>query len=85
MRVCHVTKTGWAALDDVPVEKAPAVIRTAASLLDPRVPLVRPDDQRVEHGSSIMGRPVAGTDLLLCFVPLGTELFLVNVRRKPAR
>ena len=81
MRVCHVTKRGWAALDDVPLEKAPAVIRTIASLLDPGVPLVRPDDRSVEHGSSIMGRPVLGTDLLLCFIPLGDEFFLVNVRR----
>lgn len=76
-----MTKRGWAALDDVPPEKAPAVIRTIASLLDPRVPLVRPNDQSIEHGSSIMGRRVAGTDLLLCFVPLGNEFFLVNVRR----
>jgi hypothetical protein len=83
LRVCHLTKKGWAALDDVEPEKAPAVIRTIASLLDPRVPLVRPEDRSVEHGSSIMGRPVPGTDLVLCFVPLGDELFLVNVRRNP--
>jgi hypothetical protein len=81
VRVCHLTNRGWAALDDVPPEKAPAVIRTIASLLDTRVPLVRPGDQSVEHGSSIMGRPVQGTDLVLCYVPLGNELFLVNVRR----
>ncbi len=81
MRVCHVTKKGWAALDAVPPEKAPAVIRIIAGLLDPRLPLVRPDDHSVEHGSSIMGRSVPGTDLLLCFIPLGNELFLVNVRR----
>lgn len=82
MRVCHVTKKGWAALDAVPPENAPAVIRTIASLLDPREPLMRPDDLSVEHGALIMGRPVPGTDLLLCFIPLGNELFLVNVHRK---
>ena len=78
-----MTKTGWAALDEVEPEKAPAVIRTIASLLDPRVPLVGPGDRSIEHGSSIMGRPAPGTDLVLCFVPLGDELFLVNVRRNP--
>ena len=82
MRVCHVTKKGWAALDAVPPENAGAVIRTIASLLDPRVPLVRPDDRSVEHGSAIMGRLVPGTDLLVCFIPLGNEVFLVNVRRE---
>ena len=81
MRVCYVTKRGWAALDAVVPEQAPAVIRAIATLLDPRVPLVRPDDLNAEHGSSIMGRLVPGTDLLVCFVPLGNELFLVNVRR----
>ncbi len=74
MRTCHLTKKAWAALDAVEPETAPAVIRTIASLLDPRVPLVRPDDRSVEHGSSIMGRPVPGTDFVICFVPLGDEL-----------
>jgi hypothetical protein len=81
VRVCHLTKKGRAALDEVTPEDAPAVIRTIASLLDPRVPLVRPEDLGVEHGSSIMARAVPGTGLVVCFIPLGDEVFLVNVRR----
>lgn len=83
MRVCHLTKKGWAALDNVEPENVSAVIRAIASLLDPRVPLVRAEDRSVEHGSSIMDRQVPGTDLVLCFVPLGEEFFLVNVHRSP--
>jgi hypothetical protein len=44
---------------------------------------VRAEDCSVADGSSIMGRAVPGTDLILCFIPLGDEVFLVNVRRNP--
>jgi hypothetical protein len=52
-----------------------------AELIDDTVPLVRPGDVAIVHGASIMGRRVPGTDLLVCYVPAGEDVFLVNVQR----
>jgi hypothetical protein len=61
-----------------------AVSAVVAEFLDDRVPLVRPDDVSVLHGASIMGRRVPGTDLVVCYVPAGEQVFVVNLRRHPA-
>ena len=82
-RGLFVTKTGETALDAVTEEEAPFVIRALASLLDPRVPLVRPgQDVSITHGSAIIGRPVPGTSLTICYVPLGEVFFLINLHRE---
>jgi hypothetical protein len=51
-------------------------------LMDDRVPLVGPDDRAVTHGASLMGRPVLGTDLLVCYHPAGPEVHVINVVRR---
>ena len=59
----------------------PALMQVLRELMDERVPLVGPGDRALRHGSTIMGRPVPGSALLVCYVPAGDELFLVNVIR----
>jgi hypothetical protein len=59
-----------------------AVSAVVAELMDDHVPLVRPDDFSVLHGASIMGRGVPGTDLVVCYVPGGEQVFVVNLRRR---
>jgi hypothetical protein len=61
--------------------EATAVAMTIASMMDEEAPLVGPEDMSVAHGSSIMGRPVPGTGLVLCYVPAGAEFFVVNIVR----
>jgi hypothetical protein len=84
VRAYVLTTKGRLALDAVRPEERPAVARTFASLLDPRVPLVRPgQDVSITHGSAIMGRAVPGTKLVLCYVPFGEVFYLVNITRAP--
>jgi hypothetical protein len=50
--------------------------------MDERMPLVAPDDRAVTHGASVMGRPVPGTDLLVCYVPAGPDVHVITVVRR---
>jgi hypothetical protein len=75
-----------AAFDTLAPSGAPrkALAGVLAELMDERVPLVRFDDLAVIHGSTIVGRHVPGTDLVVYYVPAGEQVFVVNIRRHPA-
>jgi hypothetical protein len=51
-------------------------------LTDDRVPLVGPDDRAITHGASVMGRPVPGTELLVCYIPAGPDVYVIGVVRR---
>lgn len=59
-----------------------AVSTVIAEMMDEGVPLVGPGDFAIVHGSSIMGRAVSETDLVICYVPAGDDVFVVNIRRR---
>ncbi len=60
-----------------------AVSALVAEFMDDAVPLVRAGDVSVTHGLPIMGRRAPGTDLIVCYVPAGDQVFVVNIRRLP--
>jgi hypothetical protein len=72
-------RSGFHLLDGA--ERA-AVSAVIAGMMDERVPLVGAHDFAITHGSSIMGRAVPGTNLVVCYVPAGDEVFVVNIRRR---
>lgn len=61
------------------------VVRVLRTLADESVSLVGPEDRAVPHGITIMGRPVPGTDLVVCYVPAGTDVSVVDLVRVPRR
>lgn len=84
MRIPHLRK----AFIDARLRLAPkgtpeheALTGVLRSLVDESVPLVGPHDRSVPHGPLLMGRPVPGTDLVVCYVPAGNEVTLVNLVR----
>jgi hypothetical protein len=81
-----LTEKAHTAFDTLAPSGAPrtALAAVIAELMDNRVPLVRSDDLSVTHGSTIMGRRVPGTDLVVYYVPAGEQVFVVNIRRHPA-
>lgn len=81
MRAWNLTGTALPGFDGLEAGERAAVAAVIAEMVDERVPLVRPDDRSVAHGSSIMGRVVPGTELVLCYIPAGPEFFVVNIRR----
>jgi hypothetical protein len=52
------------------------------AMKDEGLPLVAPEDFSVRHGSMIMGHPVPGTDLVICYVPEGDRFSVVNIVRR---
>jgi hypothetical protein len=50
-------------------------------LMDEDIPLVGSDDRAVPYGPNVMGRPIPGTDLLVCYIPAGTALYVIDVVR----
>jgi hypothetical protein len=62
-------------------EEARAVAAVIAELMDDRIPLVRPGDLTVDLGMQVMGRRVPGTGLVVCYVPGGDMVGVVNIRR----
>ena len=86
MRDLILMEKAHSAFDALAPSGAPrkALAGVIAELMDDGVPLVRPGDLSVLHGSAIMGRPVPGTDLVVCYVPGGEQVFVVNIRRHPA-
>lgn len=85
MRVLHLRDVARDAIHALAPRGTPeraAVMAVIRSLMDDRIPLVGPEDRSIVHGPFIMGRRVPGTALLVCYVPAGNEVFVVNV--KPA-
>lgn len=86
MRALVLTDRAHGAFDTLAPSGAPrkALARVIAELMDDRVALVRSTDLSVTHGSTIVGRRVPGTDLVVCYVPAGDQVFVVNVLGHPA-
>ena len=85
MRHLHVSpraERAWGLLAVPGTPEREALERVIYSLMDERVPLVGPEDRAIEHGSSVMGRLVPGTDLVVCFVPAGPEVYVINLVRR---
>jgi hypothetical protein len=81
VRLWHLSAPAKAAAESLSPREREAVSAAINAMTDERVPLVGPEDRSVKHGSSIMGRAVPGTDLVICYIPTGPEFFVVNVRR----
>lgn len=86
MRLLHLSKKAQNAGQLLAPRGTPeraALARTLNELGDASIPLVGSGDREVVHGSSVMGRPVPGTALVVCYVPGGDDVFVVNVVREP--
>ena len=56
-----------------------AVVGVLRDLADERVPLVRSGDHAVPHAPTLMGRPVLGTGLVVCYIPAGDDVIVVDL------
>jgi hypothetical protein len=59
-----------------------AVIRVLRELADERAPLPGPQDHAVDLPPSVVGRPVPGTDLVICYIPAGNEVYVIAVLKR---
>jgi hypothetical protein len=82
VRVCELRPPARGAFQLLGPAERKAVSAVIAEMMDERVPLVGPSDAAVTHGSSIMGRRVRGTSLVVYYVPAGDGFFVVNVIRR---
>jgi hypothetical protein len=55
------------------------VIDVLRNLADERVPLVGPGDHAVPHGPTLVGRAVPGTSLVICYIPAGDNVIVVDL------
>lgn len=85
MRTYELTGAARDVLRTLGPDARRAVAAVIAELMDDHVPLVGPNDFSVTRGSQIMGRAVPGADLVVCYVPAGNHLFVVDITRRPAR
>jgi hypothetical protein len=56
-----------------------SVIGVLRDLADRRVHLVGPSDYAVPHGPTLVGRPVPGTGLVVCYIPAGDDVIVVDL------
>lgn len=52
--------------------------------MDARLPLPGPEDRAVDLPPSVVGRPVPGTNLVLCYIPAGNEVYVLAIMRSPS-
>jgi len=83
VRLVKLSANAYAAFNALAPEGAPrkALAAVLAEMMDERVPLVKEGDFATVHGASIMARPVPSTDLAVCYVPAGDDVFVVNIKR----
>ena len=84
MRLLHLSKRAQNAghrLAPRGTRERAALAQVLHGLTDEAIPLVGPGDREITHGSSVMGRLVPGTDLTVCYVPGGNDVFVVNIVR----
>ena len=58
-----------------------AIVRALRELADPRLELPRHGDRSMDLPPSVLGRPVKGTDLTLCYLPAGEDVFVIALVR----
>ena len=82
MRALHLSRKARDSYALLGATEREAVEAILFSLMDERQPLVGPTDHAVTHGAAVMGRPVPGSDLVLCYVPAGPEVHVVGLARR---
>jgi hypothetical protein len=86
LRRIHATPRFRRALRDAAPRGTPlfdAVLEVLITLSDERVHLVGLGDRVVPHGPRIMGRPVRGTEYVVCYIPVGNEVNVVDLVQMP--
>lgn len=84
MRIIEPSKTFLASRERLAPRGSPAyaaVVLVLRSLMDETRPLVGPEDRSVRRGVLVMGRPAPGTDLVVCYVPGGDAVTVVDLIR----
>lgn len=61
-----------------------ALVTVLRSLADESQGLVLPSDIAVPHGPTVMGRPVPGTSLVVCYVPAGMDVLVMDLIELPS-
>jgi hypothetical protein len=87
LRVLHLRRRFLAARDTLAPAGSPeasALARVLRELMDEDVPLASPRDRAIDLPPSVMGRPVPGAGLIICYVPAGDEVHIVALVRDDA-
>lgn len=82
MRVLNLRPRFYISKDRFAPRSTPAhdgVIAVLRELSDERVPLVGQADFAVPHGPTLLGRPVLGTGLVVCYIPAGNDVIVVDL------
>lgn len=84
MRVLHLKRRFLVTRDllaPAGTADASALARVLADLMEERLPLVGPGDRSMDLPPCVVGRPVPGTDLVLCYIPAGEDVFAIALVR----
>jgi hypothetical protein len=82
VRAHKLTDRAESAFRSLDPEERCAVALVIEAMKDEDAPLVGPDDFTLVRGPSVVGRRVSGTDLVVCYMPLGLLVVVVDILRR---
>ncbi len=82
MRAVYLSRKALDVYDHLGLPEREALERIVFELMDESVPLVGAEDRAIRHGISMIGRGVPETDLVVCYIPAGPNVHVINVMRR---
>ena len=86
MRVLHLRRRFYASKRRFAPPGSPegrAVVLVLRELGDEESVVPGPDDRGVDLPPAVLGRPVPGTNLVICYIPAALEVHVVELVRRP--